>query len=59
MRYILELLAGKIYGTTYQEILSSGNTPNPLIQKILVETGTTELLIEIIYHLFVPFVFIE
>lgn len=30
-----------------------------MIQKILVETGTTELLIEIIYHLFIPFVFIE
>lgn len=58
IRYILELLAGKIYGTTYAEIVPSGNTPNPLIQKILVETGTTELLIESIYHLFIPFVFI-
>lgn len=36
IRYVLELLAGKIYGTTYAEIVSSGNTPNPLIQKILV-----------------------
>lgn len=36
VRYILELLAGKIFGTSYAEILSSGNTPNPLIQKILV-----------------------
>ncbi len=53
------MLAGKIYGTSYDEIVSSGNTPNPMIQKILVETGTTELLIEIIYQLFVPFVFIE
>lgn len=45
IRYVLELLAGKIYGTTYADIAPSGNTPNPLIQKILVETGTTELLI--------------
>ena len=36
IRYILELLAGKIYGTSYAEIVPSGNTPNPLIQKILV-----------------------
>jgi hypothetical protein len=35
------MLAGKIYGTTYAEIVSSGNTPNPNIQKILVQTGTT------------------
>jgi len=45
IRDVLELLAGKIYGTTYSDILASGNTPNPLIQKILVETGSTELLI--------------
>jgi hypothetical protein len=59
IRAILELLAGKIYGTNYAEIVSSGNTANPMIQKIIVETGTTELLIEIVYHLFIPFVFIE
>jgi len=41
VRYILELLAGKVYGTTYADIVSSGNTANPLIQKIIVETGTT------------------
>lgn len=41
MRSILEQLTGKIYGTTYSEIVSSGNTPNPTIQKILVDTGTT------------------
>jgi hypothetical protein len=35
------MLAGKIYGTTYAEIGPSGNTPNPTIQKILVQTGTT------------------
>ena len=59
VRYVLELLAGKIYGTTYAEIVSSGNTPNPVIQKIIVETGTTELLIEAIHHLFLPFVYVE
>jgi hypothetical protein len=58
VRKILELIAGKIYGTSYDEIISSGNTANLVIQKILVETGTTELLIEIIYQLFIPFVYI-
>jgi|688.fasta_scaffold542181_1 hypothetical protein len=33
---IIKLLAGKIYGTTYENIGPSGNTPNPTIQKILV-----------------------
>jgi hypothetical protein len=42
---IIKLLAGKIYGTTYENIGPSGNTPNPTIQKILVQTGITELLI--------------
>lgn len=55
----MEQLAGKIYGTTYSEIVSSGNTPNPTIQKILVDTGTTELLIEIIFQLYEGFKFIE
>jgi len=35
------MLAGKIYETTYADIVSSGNTPNSTIQKILVDTGTT------------------
>ena len=39
------MLAGKIYETTYVNIGPSGNTPNPVIQKIIVDTGTTELLI--------------
>lgn len=59
MRSILEQLAGKIYGTSYCEILSSGNTPNPTIQKILVDTGTTELLIEMIFQLYEGFRYIE
>ena len=42
---ILKLLCGKIYGTSYEDILSSGNTPIPQIQKILVQTGITQLLI--------------
>jgi len=36
---IIKLLAGKIYGTDYDNIGPSGNTPNSTIQKILVETG--------------------
>ena len=52
MRTVLEMLAGKIYGTTYCDIVASGNTPNSLIQKILVDTGSTELLIEIIFQLY-------
>lgn len=39
--------------------MSSGNTPNPIIQKILVDTGTTELLIEIIFQLYEGFRYIE
>jgi len=38
---ILKLLAGKIYGTNYENIGPSLNTPNSMIQKILVETGFT------------------
>ncbi len=49
---ILKMLTGKIYGTNFEEIVSSGNTPNPKIQRILVETGVTEILIESIYHLY-------
>jgi hypothetical protein len=33
---IFKLLTGKIYGTTYENIGPSGNTPNKNIQKILV-----------------------
>ncbi len=52
---ILKLLSGKIYATDYEDIESSGNTPIPQIQKILVQTGIPQLLIEIIYLLFEPF----
>ena len=41
MRNVLEMLAGKIYETTFADIVASGNTPNPIIQKIVVDTGTT------------------
>lgn len=57
--HILKLLCGKIYGTDYEEIESSGNTPIPQIQKILVQTGIPQLLIEIVYLLFEPFQQIE
>lgn len=33
---VLKLLTGKIYGTEYREIESSGNSPIRQIQKILV-----------------------
>jgi hypothetical protein len=42
---VLKLLSGKIYGTDYENIESSGNTPIVQIQKILVETGIAQLLI--------------
>ena len=56
---IIKLLASKIYGTDYENIGPSGNTPNSTIQKILVETGMTELLIEILFILYEPFKDIE
>ena len=42
---ILQMLAGKIFGTTFEDIYPSGNPPNKKIQKILVETGITQILI--------------
>ena len=59
LRNVLEMLAGKIYETTYAKIVSSGNTPNPMIQKILVDTGTTELLIESVFQMYEGFKLIE
>ena len=53
------MLAGKIYETTYAKIVSSGNTPNPMIQKIVVDTGTTELLIESVFQMYEGFKLIE
>ncbi len=57
--HIMKLLTGKIYGTTYENICPSGNTPSSIIQKILVQTGITELLIEILFILYEPFKDIE
>ena len=57
--HILKLLCGKIYQIEYDEIESSGNTPIAQIQKILVQTGIPQLLIEVIYLLFEPFQEIE
>lgn len=56
---ILKFLCAKIYSTDYEEIKSSGNTPIRQIQKILVQTGIPQLLIEIIFLLFEPFEEIE
>ena len=56
---ILKLLAERIYNCSYDVIDTSGNMPNPTFQKILVETGIADLLIECIYHLYDPMVFIE
>jgi hypothetical protein len=53
--HVLKLLCGKIYATDYEDIESSGNTPIPQIQKILVQTGIPQLLTEIVYLLFEPF----
>lgn len=56
---VLKLLAGKIYGTRYEEIEASGNSPIRQIQKILVETGIAQLLIELVFNLYDPFKFID
>ena len=56
---ILKLLAGRIYGTDFDNIAASGNTPNKNVQKVLVETGITQILMETIYYLYEPFKFIE
>ena len=42
---ILKMLMGKIYQTTFDDIIPSGNTANKNFQKILVESGITLLLI--------------
>jgi hypothetical protein len=52
---VLKLLIGKIYGTDYRDIESSGNSPIRQIQKILVETGIAQLIIELIFTLYEPF----
>lgn len=52
---VLKLLAGKIYDTDYDDIESSGNSPIVQIQKILVETGIAQILMEIIFTLYDPF----
>lgn len=51
---ILKALSGRIYGTYYENIAKSGNTPKKQIQKILLEVGLAELAIEIIFYLFKP-----
>ena len=53
------MLSGRIYETTFADIVPSGNTPNPNIQKILVDTGSTELLIEIVFQMYEGFKLIE
>ena len=52
---VLKLLIGKIYDTDYDQIESSGSSPIKQIQKILVETGIAQLLMEIIFTLYDPF----
>lgn len=39
------MLAGKIFDTDYENIVSSGTIPNQTIQKILVQTGIVQILI--------------
>lgn len=56
---VLKLLKAKVYCTNFEDIDSSGNSPVRQIQRILVETGIAQLLIEILFTLFEPFLFIE
>lgn len=56
---ILKMLIGKIFNVSYEEIISSGNLPDENIQKILVETGIVQLVIEILSLLYKSFLFIE
>lgn len=42
---IEKMLAGKIYGTDYDNIVASGNTPDEKVQRILVQTGIVQILI--------------
>lgn len=53
------MLIGKIYGTDFDNIVVSGNTPNKTVQQILVESGIVTIVIEIIDNLYEPFMFIE
>lgn len=53
------MLIGKIYNVTYDEIVTSGNLPDKNMQKILVQTGIVQLIIEIINIVYDPFLFIE
>lgn len=50
------MLTGKIFDSVYQENFDSA--PNPEVQKIMVETGITQLLMEIINLLFKPTIYI-
>lgn len=50
---------GKIFNTVYEEISGSGGLPDGKMQKILVETGIVQLIIEIINLLYKPFCFIQ
>ena len=52
---ILKMLIGKIYHTHYDNILTSGSLPDPNIQKILVEAGIVELVIELLSLIYEPF----
>jgi hypothetical protein len=52
---VLKLLIGKIYDTDYDQIESSGSSPIRQIQKILVQTGIAQILMEIIFTLCDPF----
>jgi hypothetical protein len=56
MEVLLKMLTGKIYDSAYQENFDSA--PNPDVQKIMVETGITQLLMEIINLLFKPTIYI-
>ena len=49
------MLIGKIYHTSYEDILTSGSLPDENIQKILVEAGIVQFVIEMIFLIYEPF----
>ena len=49
------MLIGKIYHTSYEDMLTSGGFLDENIQKILVETGIVQFVIEMIFLIYEPF----
>lgn len=47
----IKALIGKIFECSYSEINNAGKTPSREVQKIMVETGLTDIIIEIVYFM--------